>query len=102
MLRTSIFYSSVYDVALYAVHELLHHNLTLPHSSLAKVSYLTAFTVFVLASYELLRSFETLKNFDVRKLDKIMKFKDEAEKKIFDMDLDIKKRFESLKIREAF
>ena len=27
MFRTSIFYSSVYDIALYSVHELLHHDL---------------------------------------------------------------------------
>jgi len=29
MFRTSIFYSSVYDIALYSVHELLHHDLTI-------------------------------------------------------------------------
>lgn len=28
MVRTSIFYSTIYDIALYSVHELLHHDLT--------------------------------------------------------------------------
>lgn len=29
MIRTSIFYSSIYDIAIYTVHELLHHDLNM-------------------------------------------------------------------------
>ena len=102
MLRTSIFYSSVYDVALYTVHELLHHDLTLNQSSLARVSYVTAFGVFILTTYELINALEILRNFKVNKLNKILRHKETMDKQIFDANLPIQERWNLIQKRDTF
>jgi hypothetical protein len=80
MIKTSIFYSSVYDVALFTVHELLHHDLTIEQSSMAKVSYLFSIVVFLLTCFELMYAFNSLWNFRVGKFRKAVELSETIDK----------------------
>lgn len=71
MIKTSILYSSVYDIAIYTVHELIHHDLYVNQSSLAKISYMLSFIVFLVTSFDMVRVFLVIKNFEVKKLLKV-------------------------------
>lgn len=102
MVRTSIFYSTIYDIALYSVHELLHHDLTINQTSLAKTSYFFAFGVLIIAIVELQVSFNTLKNFDTEKFLKENEKKKEIDKIINDEKIDIKTRYQSMLQRDEF
>lgn len=102
MIRTSIFFSSVYDVALYSVHELLHHDLSIQQSSLARMSYISALAVFLLATFELMTSFEVLRNFNVAKYEKIIADKAKVEKSISDQTLKLEERWKYVKKIDNF
>ena len=102
MVRTSIFYSAIYDIALYSVHELLHHDLTIPQQSLAKSSYAVALGVRAIAIMELHVSYNTLKNFDVEKFLKENEKKKETDKIISDEKVDIKTRYDAMLQRDEF
>ena len=102
MFRTSIFYSSVYDIALYSVHELMHHDLTIDQTSMARVSYITALMVVILSCYELTNSFLTLQKFKLKKLLKGMKMKEKIDKTIQEESTDIKTRWKMLVARDKF
>ena len=84
MVKTSIFYSSVYDVALFTVHELLHHDITIEQSSMAKVSYLFSIIVFLLTSFELVNACHGLYTFRVAKLLKAISLSETIDKTMKD------------------
>jgi Na+-transporting methylmalonyl-CoA/oxaloacetate decarboxylase beta subunit len=90
MVKTSIFYSSVYDVALFTVHQLLHHDLTIEQTSMAKVSYLFSVIVFLLASFELVNAFHSLYSFTVGKLLKAIKLVEKIDKTMRNVEEDLK------------
>ena len=102
MIRTSIFYSTVYDIALYSVHELLHHDMTVQQTSLAKTSYLVSLGVFMIAILELHVSYRTLKNFDTEKFLIENERKLKIEKVVNDEKADIETRYDAMLQRDEF
>ena len=102
MVKTSIFYSSVYDVALFTVHELLHHDITIEQSSMAKVSYLFSVIVFLLTSFELVIAFHSLYTLRVGKLLKAIKLNEKIDKNMRDTEVDLKQRWKMTKAKERY
>ena len=90
MIKTSIFYSSVDDVALFTVHELLHHDVTIEQTSMAKVSLIFSVIVFLLTSFELVNAFYSLYTFRVGKLLKAIKLSQTIDKTMNDGNADLK------------
>lgn len=78
--RTSIFYSTIYDIGIYTIHELLHHDLNIEQSSLAKVSYSMSVLVFIVCTFGLVQAFTSLKNISIEKLMSCEKLKKRIEK----------------------
>jgi BarA-like signal transduction histidine kinase len=102
MAKTSIFYSSVYDVALFTVHELLHHDLTIEQSSMAKVSYMFSMIVFLLTCFELVNACHSLYNFRVGKLLKAIKLSDKIDTTMKNEAEVLKSRWKMIKAKDKY
>ena len=69
---------------------------------MAKVSYITALIVVILACYELMTSFNLLRKLKLKKLQKGMKMKEKIDKTILENNTDIKTRWKMLLARDKF
>ena len=81
-LKTSTFYSFIYDIGIYTIHELLHHDLTIPNSSLAKVSYMMSCIAFLWVIYGLIDAYTSLYRLPTKKLIKCKELSSKIDKDI--------------------
>lgn len=81
-IKTTIFYSVVYDIGIYTVHELLHHDLYISNSGSAKVSYLISCVAFLYACMVLISSYYSLRKISLQKLVDCDNIKQKIEKSI--------------------
>jgi hypothetical protein len=69
---------------------------------MARVSYITALIVVILACYELMTSFNLMRKFKLKKLLKGLKMKEKIDKTILEDNADIKTKWKMLLARDKF
>lgn len=101
-MKNSIFYSTLNEVALYSVHEILHHDLTVEQDSLAKLSYLITVLVFTLVVYDLIYIIMNLFYLKPIKLKKSQDWRKNLEVIVEDDATSLKEKVNCLRIQEIF
>ena len=83
-LITTVLLSSIFDLTLYCVHELLHHSLLVKQTSLANISYVQSALCLLLIVAEVLMIFQDLRLLDVSSVEKFEKEIEDRRKMILD------------------
>jgi hypothetical protein len=73
MIKTSIIFSTIYDVYFYGIREIAQHDLLIHQNASAKLSYTIVAVVFILINFDLVSIFWNLIELNVKKLRKIEK-----------------------------
>lgn len=91
-LTTTLLLSSIFDLTLYCVHELLHHDLSVRQTSLANISYVQSCLCLLLVTVEVLVAFEGLRKLDISKIENFEKLIDEKKREILDQETSEQKK----------
>ena len=101
-IRSSLFLSSVYDIALYSTHELLHHDLKVDQSYASLTSYIISTVVLLLIVGDLVRILWMLKSQKISKFVKVDKFRRNVQKVLDSEVVSASEKKEILEVEAMF